>query len=279
MLFKLKRSSNKLILVGAGPGDPELITLKALKALKAADVILYDSLVDTGVFKLAFGEDFEDALPELIFTGKRRKHKSIKQEQIHALILEHLALGKNVLRLKGGDPFIFARGVEEAQIANDNGFAVEIIPGLTSGLSIPGLNGVALTLRQKSHGVTLATGHEFDEEKLAYWIDTLKAGYTLVIYMGLFKSAAIIDAFKEALAESFPCIAIQNGSLPSQKIINSNLGNLAQDLIDEAKQDPTLLIFGEYIKQEIQLTKIESESFESFSADELFAFAPGIDAQ
>lgn len=241
--------NTSLTLIGAGPGDPELITVKGLKALQAADVVLYDSLVSNQIFDLAYPE----SRPELIFVGKRKGLSLNSQDEINNMILDHLQAGKNVVRLKGGDPFIFARGVEEIEFVNQHGFAVKIIPGLTSGLSVPVTLGVTLTLREQSDAVSLATAHNFDQAKAKHWLEILKRGSTLVVYMGLFKVVEIVEALSEELAEDFPAIAIQDGTLENQKIISSDLANLPQAIIDQSLKSPVLLVFGEHIKRELNL--------------------------
>lgn len=243
----------RLTLVGAGPGDPELITIKALKAIQAADVILYDSLVSTEIFDLAFPNGSDSI--ELIFVGKRRAIKSISQEEINELIAKQLRANKNVVRLKGGDPFIFARGVEEAQVANDLGYPIEIIPGLSSGLAVPVSNGVALTLRQKSDAVTLTTAHDFSETKCKLWLDLLQAGSTLVIYMGLFNIVEILAALKLELGEDFPVVAIQDGTLSHERILKSNIKDMPQDLIDASFKSPVIFVLGKHINQELVVDK------------------------
>ncbi len=234
-----------LSLVGAGPGDPELITIKALKELQRADIILYDSLVNQQIFQLAF--QGLEKLPELIFVGKRKGHQSISQEEINALILEQLRLNKHVLRLKGGDPFIFARGVEELEVAKKHGYDYRVIPGLTSGLAIPVARGIALTLRDCSDSVTLVTGHQPNDEKISNWARILGTGATVVVYMGLSTVVKIIDGLKQYLDINLPVIAIHNGTLDDEKIVVSTLGNLAQDMINSGIQSPAILVFGKYI--------------------------------
>ena len=247
----MRRNKQALLsLVGAGPGDPELITLKALKELQRADIILYDSLVNPQIFNLAFEE--LKTLPELMFVGKRKGHESIKQEEINKLILEQLRLGKHVLRLKGGDPFIFARGVEEIELAKNHGYDYKVIPGLTSGLAVPVARGITLTLRDSSDSVTLVTGHQPTSEQLESWARILDMGATVVVYMGLSNVVKIIDGLKENLDISLPVIAIHNGTLEDEKIVVSSLENLAQDMINSGIQSPALLIFGQHISNNLQ---------------------------
>jgi len=231
----------KLILVGAGPGDPELITLKALRALETADVILYDNLVNQKIF------DLVPALQaELVYAGKL-KGESFRQETINEQILEYLKKDKVVVRLKGGDPFIFARGVEELELAQEQGYQVEVIPGLTSGLAVPVLNKITLTMRNKSDTLVFATGHEINAEKFKLWGDVLAGGNTLLLYMALGNIVEITDALSLKLGEEFPVLAIENGSLEDQRIISSSLSQVNQKLIDKSFKSPVMFVLGKNI--------------------------------
>lgn len=300
---KMKRKTQALLsLAGAGPGDPELISIKALKAIQKADVVLYDSLVNPQVFNLAFEnfdpynqtkwidsidlapDDFDSSViyewlneqnqeldllspsnrreakqpsksryPELIFVGKRKGHKSVKQEDINNLILDRLKAGQHVLRLKGGDPFIFARGVEELEIAKDNGYDYQVIPGLTSGLAVPVSRAISLTRRGQSDSVTLVTGHEIDELKLETWARILDSGSTLIVYMGLSNVVQILRGLKKNLNIDMPALAIHNGTLENEKVVTSNLQSLAQDMINHGIKSPAILIFGKYINPDLKI--------------------------
>ncbi len=240
-----------LTLIGAGPGDPELITVKGLKALANSEVVLYDSLVNHKLIDMAFApvitSEAKHSDTELIFVGKRRGKASLKQNEINELILKYLRSGKNVTRLKGGDPFIFARGVEEVEFVNQHGYEARIIPGLSSGLALPALAGIALTLRNSSDAVTLTTGHDINSKKLKHWIELLSTGSTLVIYMGLFHVVDICETLSQGLGSEFPAIAISNGSLDNEKIIYSNLSNLAQEIINAELASPAILVLGQHI--------------------------------
>ncbi len=302
---KYHEQSARLTLVGAGPGDPELITIKAIKAIKSADVILYDSLVNPRIFNLAFEdidpylrtkwidsidlapEDIDpnqinawldedssdkysqfiykkaklnpsrsnyqtDKIPELIFVGKRKGRESIAQEDINKMILEQLRLGKHVLRLKGGDPFIFARGVEEIEIAKIHGYDYSVIPGLTSGLAVPVAKGITLTLRGSSDSVTLVTGHQITDDKIENWARILDSGATVVVYMGLSNVVKIIDGLKTNTEASLTAIAIHNGTLEDEKVVVSSLDRLAQDMINEGIKSPAILIFGQHVSNSFQ---------------------------
>ncbi len=233
---------SKLYLVGAGPGDPELLTIKALRVLNEVDVILYDALVNPKVF------DSLDSKPELIFVGKRRG-ESFKQAQINEQILLHLAQGKNVARLKGGDPMFLARGVEELQLAHEHNYEFEVIPGLTSGLSVSGLNAIALTFRGKSDSVLMTTGHEISQAKFRQWQEVLKLGQTLVIYMGVGKIVEISQNLSAALDAKTPVIVLANGSLENELILRADLETVAQAIIDNGIQSPALILVGKHIDQ------------------------------
>lgn len=241
-------NTGKLILLGAGPGDPELLTIKGFKALQTANVILYDSLVNLKIFDLVFEENFDLTDEKFIFVGKRKNSSKGKQEEINSLILKFLKQGKTVLRLKGGDPLIFARGIEEYNIAIENSFEAEIIPGLTSGLALASLNNVTITLREKSDSVMLVTAHDFSEAKGAQWLNFISNGGTLIAYMGLSNIVEICDFFKQKAYEQLPVIAIENGSLQDQRLIESNIENLSQELIDRSFKSPVIFYFGKFIK-------------------------------
>ena len=256
------QSNACLKLVGAGPGDPELITLKALVAMQTCDIVLYDSLVDNRVFDLAYAnsqyehisdpnelsKDHNDRIVKLFFVGKRRGQHSLKQDEINQLILSLLKQNKTIVRLKGGDPFVFARGVEELYCAREAGYTVEVVPGLTSGLSLASHNSIPLTIRDKSDSITLATGHEIDAEKLRVWNKILKRGSTLVIYMGLFKIVDIIASIADKQGLDFPITVISNGSMRNEHVIESTAGDILQELINQDIKSPVIIIAGQHIR-------------------------------
>ena len=261
----------KLFLIGAGPGDPELLTLKALRLLNDVDTVLYDNLVSTEIldylFKQVSGNVFfqskitEKCIVklsgkeiELIYVGKKCLEKHITQDDIHALILEKLSQGKQVARLKGGDPFIFARGVEEMQLAKDAGYQVEIVPGLTSGLSVPVSLGIPLTLRKKSDAVMIVSAHELSDEKFQSWSAFLMLGGTLLVYMGLYKLAQIregllMNGLQENLSRInlMPAILIQSGTLDKEKVIYSTVKEIPELALKENFVSPSILVLGKHI--------------------------------
>ena len=239
-------SKNKLYLIGAGPGDPELLTLKALKLLNSVDLVLFDNLVDRRILDYIENKDIE-----LAFSGKAIG-ESFKQEEINTNIVKALKAGKNVARLKGGDPLIFARGIEEAQIALENGFEVEIVPGLTTAFSAAAINQKTLTLRNQVDSLVLATGHELNEDKYQFWLHALKTNQVLVIYMGLRNIVAITDRLKLELGKDFPVTAIYKASLVDQKIIDSDLEHISQELINQNFKSPVIFYLGQnlnYLKE------------------------------
>jgi siroheme synthase len=252
----------KLFLIGAGPGDPELLTLKALRLLSDVDTVLYDNLVSTEIldylFKQVSGNVFfqskttekcivrlSEKEAELIYVGKKCSEKHITQDDINSLILEKLSQGKQVARLKGGDPFIFARGVEEMQLAKDAGYEVEIVPGLTSGLSVPVSLGIPLTLRKKSDAVMIVSAHELSDEKFQSWSAFLMIGGTLLVYMGLYKLAQI----REGLAQMnlMPAILIQSGTLDKEKVLYSTVKEIPELALKENFVSPSILVLGKHI--------------------------------
>ncbi len=222
-------------------------------------MVFYDSLVDTRVLDLAKNFAKPEWSPELLFVGKRRNKASLKQEEINQLIVQFLDSGKNVSRLKGGDPFVFARGVEEIAFVNHRGYEAHVIPGLTSGLALPALAGVALSLRNCSDSIILSTGHEVSPSKLQLWAGQLQSGSTLVIYMGLFHTVDICRELRNLNTLSqIKAIAISNGSLDNEKIIYSTLSDLPQDIINAEIASPCILVLGKHIKQNLKIRRTPS---------------------
>ena len=232
----------KLFLIGAGPGDPELLTLKAFRLLNDVDTVLYDNLVSTEILDYLFKQAKE---VELIYVGKKCSEKHITQDDINALILEKLSQGKQVARLKGGDPFIFARGVEEMQLAKDAGYQVEIVPGLTSGLSVPVSLGIPLTLRKKSDAVMIVRAHELSDEKFQSWSAFLMIGGTLLVYMGLHKLAQIREGLPQM--NLMHAILIQSGTLDKEKVLYSTVKEIPELALKENFVSPSILILGKHI--------------------------------
>lgn len=240
----LGRTEGSVLLVGAGPGDPELLTLKAMRALKTADVILFDQLVGKGVLDYARRE------AELVPVGKAKGKHSVPQHDINALMIERARSGQTVVRLKGGDPLIFGRGGEELAALREAGIAVEVIPGITAAVAAASSLQIPLTHRDVSHSVTLISGHEAGGEEPSFdHIDlaALAAGKnTLVVYMGVSTAALIavklIDAGWRAAC---PVLVVENASRGEERRIGTTVGELAERPEGLGLKSPAILIFGE----------------------------------
>ncbi|QJI30257.1 uroporphyrinogen-III C-methyltransferase [Pseudomonas sp. ADAK18] len=227
----------KVWLVGAGPGDPELLTLKAVRALREANVVLIDDLVNPAVL-----EHCPDA--RVVTVGKRGGCRSTPQDFIHRLMLRYARQGKCVVRLKGGDPCIFGRGGEEALWLRDRGIEVELVNGITAGLSGATNCDIPLTLRGISRGVTLVTAHTQDDSSLN-WRALAEGGTTLVVYMGVAKLGEIRQQLLEAgMAADMPVAMIENASLPEQRECRSDLSGMEDDARNFSLKSPAILVIG-----------------------------------
>lgn len=229
-----------VVLVGAGPGDPGLLTLRALRALNRADVILHDSLVSEAVLTLAR----RDA--ERIDVGKRCGGRHTQQEQIHQLLLEQAQAGKLVVRLKGGDPFVFGRGGEEMEFLHQHGIACEIVPGITAAVACAAYAGIPLTHREHARSVHLLTGHGKESLDAMDWPALAQDHQTLAVYMGV----ARLDEFTQRLLEhgrrpDTPFAIIENGTLPQQRVVSGVLRELPARAREHGIHPPALLIVGE----------------------------------
>ena len=234
------RDEGSVALVGAGPGDPGLLTLRALRLLNQADVILHDRLVSPGVLALAR----RDA--DFIEVGKQASHHQVSQDAIHALTLEHARAGRRVVRLKGGDPFVFGRGGEELEFLHAHGIAFEVVPGITAALACAAYAGVPLTHRDHAQSVRLLTAHCKDSLDTLDWRALAQEKQTLAVYMGV---AGLAD-FRDRLlahgrADGTPFALVENGSRPDQRIVVGTLAQLPALAARHAVQSPALLILGE----------------------------------
>jgi uroporphyrin-III C-methyltransferase/precorrin-2 dehydrogenase/sirohydrochlorin ferrochelatase len=242
-----RQEKGRVTLIGAGPGDPELMTLKGLRVLQSADVILYDNLVNAQILEYAR----RDA--EKIYVGKKRKFPSIRQEAIHALLLEHTAAGRHVVRLKGGDPFIFGRGGEETQALAAAGIDCTVIPGITAASGSASYAGIPLTHRDVSQSVRFVTGHRASDRTNLDWPELAKSGQTLVIYMGLPGLEDILAKLTEhGLPAATPAALIEKATLPEQQVIVGDLSNLAVKVRAAEVVGPTTIIIGEVINYRLR---------------------------
>lgn len=234
--------NGKVWLVGAGPGDPELLTLKAVKALKQAEIVMIDDLVNPVVL-----EHCRQA--RVIAVGKRGGCRSTPQAFIHRLMLRYARQGKCVVRLKGGDPCIFGRASEEADWLTARGIEVEIVNGITAGLAGATQCGIPLTLRGVARGVTLLTAHTLDDSALN-WSALAQSGTTLVVYMGVAKLADIRDGLLAGgMSGQMPVAMIENASLPQQRECRSHLRAMLEDAAAFALKSPAIVVIGEVVAE------------------------------
>jgi uroporphyrin-III C-methyltransferase/precorrin-2 dehydrogenase/sirohydrochlorin ferrochelatase len=231
-------------IVGAGPGDPELLTLKALQRLQDADVIVYDRLIGPRVL------DYARRDAETIYVGKAPGRHSYSQAEICALLAHHAGEGKRVVRLKGGDPFIFGRGGEERAYLLERGIAVEIVPGVTAALGCAAEAGIPLTHRGASQSVTWLTGASGGEVPDYDWQALARLSGTLVFYMGIGTAAAIGARLIEGgLAADTLVAVIENGTLETQRTILGRIDELGALVRDNAVVSPALLVIGDVVAQ------------------------------
>ena len=221
-------TEGKVFLVGAGPGDTGLITVRGKQLIDSADAVVYDALANTALLPPGARET---GMPELYYVGKRGGAKdSVTQEEINALLVKLAREGKRVVRLKGGDPFVFGRGSEEAQALNDSSITFEVVPGVTAGIAAPAYAGIPVTHRTLATSVTFVTGHE-DPAKpntQTNWTALAKAGGTIVLYMGVKTLAGISAALIEGgLPGEIPTAAIQWGTHPRQRTVVATLETIA----------------------------------------------------
>ncbi|MDH4582947.1 uroporphyrinogen-III C-methyltransferase [Pseudomonas sp. BN415] len=243
--------NGKVWLVGAGPGDPELLTLKAVKALHQAEVVMIDDLVNPVVL-----EHCPNA--RIIRVGKRGGCRSTPQAFIHRLMLRYARQGKCVVRLKGGDPCIFGRGGEEAEWLAERGIESELVNGITAGLAGATNCGISLTLRGISRGVTLVTAHTQDDSSLN-WGALAQSGTTLVVYMGVAKLADIREGLLSGgMSGTMPVAMIENASLPHQRECRSTLGQMQADAQAFELKSPAILVIGEVAAAEAVLPMARS---------------------
>ncbi|SER98874.1 uroporphyrin-III C-methyltransferase [Gracilibacillus ureilyticus] len=234
----------KVYLVGAGPGDPDLITVKALKCIQKADVILYDRLVNQQLIK----EAKPDA--DLIYCGKLPKMHFMKQETINHLLVKYAKKGRTVVRLKGGDPFVFGRGAEEAEVLAKQGIEYEVVPGITSGIAAPAYADIPITHREVGRSFAVITGHckngqpgEINWEQLANSVDTL------AIYMGMSNLSFIIDQLlKAGKRKETPIAIIHAGTTEQQRMVSGTLDSILEIVKADKIKNPAMIIIGEVVQ-------------------------------
>jgi uroporphyrin-III C-methyltransferase len=232
----------KCTIVGAGPGDPELLTLKAVKALNEAVVVLYDALVTPEILEHA-------VKAEKIFVGKRKGCHAYAQEQINELIVKYAKEKGSVVRLKGGDPFVFGRGSEEKNYASKYGVAVEVISGISSAISVPASVGIPVTKRHTAESFWVITGTTSGHKLSKDVAMAAKTSATVVILMGMGKLAEIVALYKEESKEELPIAIIQNGTWKEQKLIAGNISNIENLIQKHGLGTPAIIIIGEVVRE------------------------------
>ncbi|MGH8668147.1 MAG: uroporphyrinogen-III C-methyltransferase [Burkholderiales bacterium] len=231
----------KVYLVGAGPGDPELMTLRAARLLREADVVLADDLVSQ--------ECFRGIAARVVRVGKRAGCKSTPQGFIERLAIWLARRGNVVVRLKGGDPCVFGRGGEELAAMRAAGIEVAVVPGITAGLGVPAELGIAATLRGVARGITLLDGHSAAHD----WCALRASGMTLAIYMGLARLPELVAAMLlGGFAPATPACAVQDGTLPSRRQVLAPLGLLPATVAQHALRTPALIVVGEVVRTAMQ---------------------------
>lgn len=247
-LQEWKAPKGEVYLVGAGPGDPELITLKALRLMQQADVVIYDRLVSAPILELCR----RDATK--IYVGKARSNHSVSQEGINALLVDYAKKGKRVCRLKGGDPFIFGRGGEEIQELFQAGVPFQVVPGITAASGCSAYAGIPLTHRDYAQSVRFLTGHLKEGSPELPWNELVYENQTLVLYMGLVGLERICEQLiAHGQRPDMPVALISKGTTPEQKVVVGSLADIASKVTEHQIHAPTLTIIGEVVRLREQL--------------------------
>ena len=243
LLARCGSPSGRVALVGAGPGDPELLTLRAARLLAQADVVVHDHLVGPGVLALI------GAGAQRIYVGKERCRHSMAQDDINRLLVQLAREGRHVVRLKGGDPFIFGRGGEELQALAAEGVPFEVVPGVTAACGVASHAGIPLTHRDFAQSCTFVTGHLKDGSCELDWPALARPRQTVVIYMGLSGLPTICaQLIAHGLPAHWPAAVVAQGTLPTQRVVCATLATLAEEVEREGLQSPCLTIVGEVVR-------------------------------
>ncbi|MCV9926043.1 uroporphyrinogen-III C-methyltransferase [Flavobacterium sp. LS1R49] len=247
----------KLTVVDAGPGDVELITIKAIKALESADVVLYDALVNEELLKYATNA-------EIVFVGKRLGCHAYSQDQINELIVSMANRYGHVVRLKGGDSFVFGRGIEEIEYAQKSNLETDVVPGISSALGVPATNGISLTQREIAESFWVITGTTADH-KLSKDINLAsQSAATVVILMGMHKLEEIIALYQKNRTDDLPITIIQNGTKDNQKKVTGTISTIVKLVKDKEIASPSIIVIGEVVRNILELNSY----FEEYLEDE-----------
>ncbi len=245
--------SGTVYLVGAGPGDPELLTLRAARLLAEAEVIVYDHLVSAPILELGSRE------AQRIYAGKERDNHTLSQTELNQLLVRLAQQGKRVVRLKGGDPFIFGRGGEEVEALAAAGIAFEVVPGITAACGIAAYAGIPLTHRDYANSCLFVAGHLKDGSVDLDWDSLVRPRRTLVVYMGLRGLPTLCrELVAHGLSDATPAAIVQHGSTPSQRTVVGTLATLPQLAAAARLAPPTLIIVGEVVRLHSKLAWYEA---------------------
>jgi uroporphyrin-III C-methyltransferase len=247
------KNKPKVVLVGAGPGDPELITVKGMKALAKAKVILYDALINRELLNYAS----DDCLK--IFVGKRKEFHRYSQDEINALLVKNAFEHGNVVRLKGGDPFIFGRGSEEIAYVESFGIETEVVSGISSSMAVPASQGIALTQRGISESFWVITGTTSDKKLSEDVFLAAQSTATVVILMGMSKLEEIVAVFKKNNKNNVPAAVIQNGTTKNEKMGLGTIDSIQEVVAEKELTSPAVIVIGEVVKESTKLRAFYEE--------------------
>jgi len=249
----IKYNHPKLTLVGAGPGDPDLITIKGMKAISDANVVLYDALIDKQLL------DYTKSDAIKVYVGKRGGMRSFKQDQINLLIVKYAYEYGHVVRLKGGDPFVFGRGHEELEYAENFGISTDVIPGITSAISVPALQGIPVTRRGISESFWVITGST-KEGRLSKDVEVAaQSTATIVVLMGMQKLPELVEIYRRLGISETPVGVIQNGSTSNEIKGFGTMENILDVVYQKKMKSPAIIIIGKVVETHPELTEILAE--------------------
>ncbi len=245
-------ASGEVFLVGAGPGDPDLLTVKAVRLLDQADVVLHDRLVSQPIM------DLINPNAEVIHVGKARSNHSVPQDQINQMLVDYARQGKTVVRLKGGDPFIFGRGGEEIETLAEQGVAFQVVPGITAASGCSAYAGIPLTHRDYAQSVRFITGHLKNDTTDLPWADFVQNNQTLVFYMGLVGLPIIAEQLvAHGMKADMPVALVARGTTPEQQVVTGTLSTIVERVESAQVRAPTIIIVGEIVALRDRLRWIE----------------------